>query len=164
MHMAMAASALLALGGCLALPIPNRSCDGFGVDSRVVDAQTLAPIAGARIAVVGIAGPATDAASSVAVGPDGHFRIEPVYHWHAGYLFGVISYPIWPFTRDRVAPICGISVHAAGYQPRSFLVVEQGLDAFAEQQRLTAERVVNSTLFVPHLALQRENTPARVEK
>ncbi|MEI8196576.1 MAG: hypothetical protein WCI73_11755, partial [Phycisphaerae bacterium] len=97
---------LVMVPGCLALPIPNRSVDAYAVESQVVDAQTHAPIPHAQIH------DAHDPSHAAVSDASGRFRLGCVYQWYAGYLWGVISYPIWPFTTDITAPIREFTVVA----------------------------------------------------
>lgn len=102
--------------GCLILPVPNRSLDAWGVESSLVDAITGLPIPHAVVRDV------HNEHVCVRSGSDGHFRLEPIYQWHAGYLFGVLSYPIWPYTGDLRFQSRSISVSADGYPVQRFTI------------------------------------------
>jgi hypothetical protein len=112
---------LLCLGmvsGCI-LPIPNRSVDGWAVESQVVDPQTHAPVPHAQVF------DASDPSRKTQSDASGHFRLGRVYQWHAAYLWSPISYPILPFTGDLHAPIRGFRVVAAGYDEQQFVAVPE---------------------------------------
>lgn len=96
--------------GCVVLPLPNYRVEGYGVKSRVVDAETGAPIVGAKI---------IDAANpnkTVKTDKNGDFHLLPNVQWHFGYLWGVLSYPIWPFTGDVVLGDRSIRIISPGYE------------------------------------------------
>lgn len=154
---------LVALPGCIVLPIPNRSVHAYAVESRVVDAQTLAPIPHARIR------DADDPSRAVEADSTGHFRLGCDYRWHAGYLLGTISYPIWPFTEDVTPPTRAFTVSAPGYGEQSFVAVLEGAGAPGETHtrpaapigRAPSNRDLRATatepwaLSVPAVPLQR---------
>jgi hypothetical protein len=105
--------------GCI-LPIPNRSVDLYGVESRVVDARTHVAVPHVRI---------FDAdGSDLRAESDGsgRFRLACKYQWHAAYLWGVLSYPILPFTTDITPPVRKFKVIAPGYEEQWF-IAETGL-------------------------------------
>lgn len=114
MRLFFVAGLLAMSAGCVVLPVPNCRLEGYGVASRVVDADTGRPISGARVADV------RDERRAVMTNEDGRFRLEPYVQWHFGYLWGVTSYPIWPFTGDIVDPDRSVRIHAAGYDDSVF--------------------------------------------
>jgi hypothetical protein len=143
---------LIPLGGCM-LPIPNRSVVEFAVQSRVVDAQTQAVLPHAKII------DANDPKQKTESDNAGRFQLEGVYQWHAGYLIGPISYPIWRFTSDIVIPQREIRVVAAGYEERSFLVtLFKGPDDRSRAGRLRA-RLQDDSLLVPTIPMKRTSLP-----
>ena len=109
-------STSLAIPGCIVVPFPNSRVEGYGVISRVVDADNGHPIAGAKVV------DATDETRTVTTDASGKFQLEPMVRWHFGYLYGVVSYPIWPFTHDLLLPHRSISIVAAGYDEATFLL------------------------------------------
>ena len=99
---------LLAVSGCIILPIPNARVEGSGVRSQILDADTGKPIPGAKVSDRVNGGDATTDA-------EGRFCLQPHVQWHAGYLSGVLDYPIWPFTGDVIMPERSIRIAAPGY-------------------------------------------------
>ena len=95
-------------GGCLVLPVPNPRVEGAGVRAQVVDEDTGRPIENAAVSD-SIHGEATKTDAC------GRFYLRPHIQWHAAYLWGVLSYPILPFTGDVVVPTRTVRVEAAGY-------------------------------------------------
>src|SRR5258708_882046 len=108
-RLAILLACLTALSGCIIVPIPNRRAEGTGVDAKVVDSETLAPIPHARVEDDGDPRRVTESDGA------GHFLLPCVYQWHAGYLWGVLSYPIWPFTADVWMCGCQVRITAPGY-------------------------------------------------
>jgi hypothetical protein len=111
---------LFLLQGCIILPVPNRRVEGYGVTACVVDAQDGHPIANVRVV------DATNARCFALTAPNGCFRLNPIVQWHAGYLWGVISYPIWPFTGDLITGDRTISITAPGYTSRIIEISSPG--------------------------------------
>jgi hypothetical protein len=111
---AMAAPLLITAQGCI-VPIPNRSVDLYGVESRVVDARTHLAVPGAWIY------DADDAELRAESDGSGGFRLAGKYQWHAAYLWGVLSYPILPFTTDVTPPVREFKVVAPGYEEQWFI-------------------------------------------
>ncbi|HZL37714.1 MAG TPA: hypothetical protein VFC78_20525 [Tepidisphaeraceae bacterium] len=109
------ALALFGMTGCIVIPFPNRSTDAYGVRSKVIDAQTNAPIPKAHIY-------ACDSRERAVSDDSGHFQLHPITRWHAGYLTGVLSYPIWPYTGD-VPPRFErrFRIVAPGYEEQTFI-------------------------------------------
>lgn len=139
---------LTATGGCVIVPFPNQSIELFGVQSQVVDAQTHAPIRHVQVIL-----PALDSVSHVEADESGRFRIKPVTRWHAGYLLGVLSYPIWPFTSDVVAPARSFKLVAAGYTEQDFIA--SPFDWKHGSETWLPAKIDAGTLYVPSIRLQR---------
>lgn len=114
LFIALAAVSWLLYGsGCV--PIPNTRVEGEGIKAYIIDAGTKLPVAKATIR-----DPVYGMSTTTAL--DGGFFLKPHVQSHWGYLFGPISYPIWPFTYD-VAPLGRrFRVEAAGYVSRDFEV------------------------------------------
>ncbi|BDS06245.1 hypothetical protein NT6N_12850 [Oceaniferula spumae] len=72
------------------LPVPHRRVHAPGHEGQVLDEQTKQPVVGAKITSD------PDETSSVMTNTEGKFRIKPVYGWHGAYLFGPISYSMFP--------------------------------------------------------------------
>lgn len=136
--------------GCLILPVPNRSLDAWGVESSVVDATTGLPIPDAVVRDV------HNERVRVRSGSDGRFRLEPIYQWHAGYLFGVLSYPIWPYTGDLRFQFRSICVSTAGYPDQRF-TIQAGAMERSSAGILRAEPV-NDLLVVQIVPLVHQST------
>jgi len=137
---------LFATQGCLMVPFPNRSTDAFGVVSQVVDAESGAPVPHARIY-------AHDPHAFVEADEAGRFQIEPLLQWHAGYLFGVISYPIWPATTDVVPRRRTFKVVAPGYQDEVFAA---DADPQTSKQTSLPAEVKGTKLHIPHVRILRQ--------
>lgn len=133
-------------GGCVILPVPNAREEGAGVRSRVLDAEDGKPVRATIRDLVGGETATTDAA--------GAFLLKPHVQWHAGYLLGVISYPIWPFTGDLFMPGRSFRIEAPGYCARdvSLRVGDPGVG-------LTGTS--GSVLEAPALVLHRSEGPRR---
>jgi hypothetical protein len=135
---------LVVTSGCLIIPIPNARIEGNGMRSKVVDADTGQPVAGARVSTV-------DYEKRVAVADaHGDFSLDPHVQWHAAYLWGVIGYPIWPFTGDAISSECSVLVEVPGYRATRFDV-----DFWREKGGLDAELTTDGYLIVSSLAIRR---------
>lgn len=96
------------LTGCV-LPIPHRRVHVGGIEGKVIDARTQAPLEGAKV---------TDAHSgSLLATTDraGEFAVSPKRGWHGAYLYGPISFSLLPHF-DMAAPAPEIRVSAEGYR------------------------------------------------
>ncbi|QVL32736.1 carboxypeptidase regulatory-like domain-containing protein [Telmatocola sphagniphila] len=108
---------MIPLSGCVLAPIPNSRVEGFAVQSRLLDAETKQPIPNAKIIAV-------DGDTSI-TDSDGRFELKKHTQQHYGFLLGVISYPVLPFTTDLVSRSRAFRVNAVGYPQQSFLVKEE---------------------------------------
>lgn len=111
---------------CCVLPIPHCRVHVHGIDGKVIDSKTHAPIQKAEVA-------STTANHPFAVtATDGRFRIKPIYGWHGAYLFGPISYSLLPHF-DMAYWRAPIRISAAGYRPAEFgapHLIRDGLQEF----------------------------------
>ena len=137
---AVVAGVLITNVGCIVLPIPNTRVEGSGLKSRVVDADSGRPVAGARVF-------STYDDRNATVDAAGRFELPPHVQWHFGYLAGVLDYPIWPFTGDVLLPGCSVRVEAPGYPTAEYAV--NGYDRGA----VKPDGNDGGVLSVPQLAL-----------
>jgi hypothetical protein len=146
LKLALAVVCLAAMPGCM-IPVPNRSVDAFGVESKVVGAQSGRAIPFAQISD-------TFHDLQVRSDADGRFRIASVTQWHAGYLVGPISYPVWPATADVVLPCRSFFVSAAGYEGRRFVVGTE--ERFAGDRGVWVGAILkDDVLYVSEIRLKR---------
>lgn len=142
-RLALLTALLVIASGCVVLPVPNYRIEGHGVASRIIEAESGRPIAGATVV------DANDERRSVTTNEDGRFILDPHVRWHFGYLWGVISYPIWPFTGDVVIPHRVLRVTADGYDEMTFT-----LSPSREGERLHPGIALNDdVLTIPSLPL-----------
>ncbi len=108
------ATALLAaflMTGCI-LPVPHRRMHVEGLDAKVVDEKSEAPIHGAKVS-------SSDGTRVLAITDrQGGFKIPPAYGWHGAYLIGPISYSLAPYFDMPSAPP-PFRVEASGYSMRT---------------------------------------------
>jgi len=90
------------------LPVPHRRVHVDGVDARIVSESDGRPVSGATISTSN--GDMIITTADV----DGRFRIKPQYGWHGAYLFGPISYSLWPHF-DLSKPRPPFRVSATGF-------------------------------------------------
>ena len=140
------AGMLAVMPGCIVLPIPNSRVEGFGVTSQVVDIETGRPVAGATVI------DESNERCAVTTNADGRFKLDPRVQWHFGYLWGVISYPIWPFTGDLVNPDRSVRVLAEGYEEARFTFFPSSSGPDDVRRKTPVADVV---LQVPSVPLQR---------
>ncbi len=72
------------------VPVPHRRVHASGLQGQVLDEQTKLPVVGAKIAAT------PNDASRVITDVEGNYEIKPTYGWHGAYLFGPISYSMFP--------------------------------------------------------------------
>jgi hypothetical protein len=132
--------------GCIVLPVPSSRVEGYGVASQVVDAQSGSPVVGAKVVDV------ADEHRAVTTNADGRFRLEPHVQMHWGYLWGAISYPIWPFTGDVVILDRTVRVIGDGYDEAEFT-----LSPLPKGRENTGNTIAveNDVLLVPSLPVHR---------
>jgi hypothetical protein len=124
----MKISVILLLGMAFAqtsciLPIPHRRVHVSGLEGKVINRTTRAPITGAKVSSAFSGKPLATTDSA------GKFRIKPVYGWHGAYLISPISYSLLPHF-DIGPPPLSVRISAAGYQPREFGRREYSRDEF----------------------------------
>jgi hypothetical protein len=101
-------ASLVLLSGCI--PVPHRRVHVYGVEGRVLDAETRAPVRAACVS--------PDGGQAISRN-DGTFKLRPVYGWHGAYLIGPISYSLLPhFDMPHFGP--AVFITAQGYQSQSF--------------------------------------------
>lgn len=101
------------------IPVPHRRVQRRGLEGWVTDAQTGKPIAGAKIQIRKKSqSPESDQEfETVAVsGRNGRFRQKSDYSWHGAYLFGPISYSLFPYFDMAYPGAATGRVSAMGYQ------------------------------------------------
>ena len=104
-------AASLCLAGCV-LPVPHRRLHSAGMEATVVDADTTAPVDGAKVS-------RPDGSRVLATtDSDGHFEIPAQYGWHGAYLVGPISYSLLPHF-DIPYPRPPLKIDATGYQSQT---------------------------------------------
>ncbi len=90
------------------------------MEATVVDADTTAPVSGAKVS-------SPDGSRVITVTDSkGHFEVPAQYGWHGAYLAGPISYSLLPHF-DIPYPRPPLKVDAAGYR-------SQTLQSFDEVQ------------------------------
>lgn len=142
-------SILPLLGGCLWLPIPNRTLRVYGVEAEVVDAATHEPISCAQIQ-----DSRRDPPKVFIADRQGRFRISPKYQWHAAYQFGVLSHPLFP-TCDMVIPSGRrFTVFAEGYNEATLNVGSRRWSD--DEPNLMVVPLEGDTLKVPLVELTRK--------
>ena len=102
--------ASLCLSGCVVL-VPHRRVHAAGMEARVVDAETTAPVVGAKVS-------SPDGSRVLATtDAEGHFGIPAQYGWHGAYLIGPVSYSLLPHF-DMPYPRPPLKIDASGYRSR----------------------------------------------
>lgn len=91
------------------VPVPHRRVHQAGWRGQVMDERTRLPVEGAKI----VSG--AENGSTITTDQDGCYRIDPIYGWHGAYLFGPISYSMFPHF-DMPYPLPPFWVHAPGYR------------------------------------------------
>ena len=97
------------MSGCILWP--NSRVEGYGIRSRVLDAETGEAISGAEVRDV--RSPSRMTKTDV----EGRFVLKPFVQWHGGIWFGPPGYlPILPSTGDVAPQSREIRISADGYE------------------------------------------------
>jgi hypothetical protein len=125
----------LLLSGCVIVPIPNRSVQGYGVTGRVIDARTHLPVNAARIEAVEDK-PDPRVAFSDA---EGEFKLKPRYGWHGGYMYAVHQSPVFPYANGPASLVI-IHITAPGYREVKIPVSNIATSSYVEASDISFQR------------------------
>jgi hypothetical protein len=99
----------LALSGCLIVPIPHERLHEVGIKGRIIDADSHAPVAAAKVEDT------IDATKFTYSVIDGTFTLKPVYGMHGAYVLAGVSSSTFP-SFDAPSSTRTITIIAPGYR------------------------------------------------
>ena len=103
---------LLVFGaGCLVIPVPHSRTWAPSREGLVVDANTGAPVANARVCSIHEKG------KSAKTDVNGRFRLPPAKSWHGAYMCAIpVSFSLFPTLDMPRLTGQGITVSATGFE------------------------------------------------